>query len=39
MGRLASRVELFNTNHFQEIKQLAHAGSTVSRALFALMGL
>jgi arylformamidase len=39
MGRLASRVELFNTNHFQEIKQLAYAGSTVSQALFALMGL
>jgi len=39
MGRLASRTELFNTNHFQELKQLSHAGSPVSRALFSLMSL
>jgi arylformamidase len=39
MGRLASRTELFNTNHFQEVKQLHHADSVVSRVLFSLMGL
>ena len=39
MGRLASRTELFNTNHFQGLKQLGHADSTLSRMLFALMGL
>jgi arylformamidase len=39
MGRLASRTELFNTNHFQEVKQLYHADSEVSRVLFSLMDL
>jgi arylformamidase len=39
MDRLACRTELFNTNHFQELKQLGHPGSTVSQALFSLMGL
>jgi arylformamidase len=39
MGRLASRTGLFNTNHFQEMKQLGYADSTVSRMLFSLMGL
>jgi arylformamidase len=39
MGRLASRTELFNTNHFQELKQLGHAGSALSQVLFSLMGL
>ena len=38
MGRLASCTELFNTNHFQEVKQLAHADSAASRMLFSLMG-
>jgi arylformamidase len=39
MGRLASRTELFNTNHFQELKQLAHADSALSQVLFSLMRL
>jgi arylformamidase len=39
MGRLASRTELFNTNHFQEVKQLAHTDSALSQVLFSLMGL
>jgi arylformamidase len=39
MGRLNSRTELFNTNHFQEIEQLGDASGSVSRVLFSLMGL
>jgi arylformamidase len=39
MGRLASRTVVFNTNHFQENDELGQAGSQVSGALFALMGI
>jgi arylformamidase len=39
MGRLAGRTKLFNSNHFQEVKQLARADSAASRMLFSLMGL
>jgi hypothetical protein len=38
MGRRAGRTKLFNSNHFQEVKQLAHADSAASRMLFSLMG-
>jgi arylformamidase len=38
MGRSAGRTKLFNSSHFQEVKQLAHAGSAASRMLFSLIG-
>ena len=39
MGRLASRTVVFDANHFQEPERLARPDSTVSQAVFSLMGL
>jgi arylformamidase len=39
MGRLASRTEVFSPNHFEEPRQLADPDSTLSRVLYALMGI
>ncbi|MDQ8728991.1 alpha/beta hydrolase [Bradyrhizobium sp. LHD-71] len=38
MGRLASRNVAFNTNHFQEAEQLAHADSMVSQVALSMIG-
>jgi hypothetical protein len=37
MGRLARRIDMFATNHFQGPQQLSRPDSELSQALFALM--